>query len=99
MTRAEKMIDEKARWMDDWQYNDAGFDLGQEDLLDLIQQTANRTLEEVLKKSKTILVRGLQTEIVFAHDIRSCRWWEEEIKLPGFKDIIGLFKDGEDEEA
>ena len=72
MTQAEKIAEKWAkevlttRWVDG------------EPFLSYIHQIAERTLEEVLGKSKTIMVRGLQTEIVFAHDIRSCRWWEED---------------------
>ena len=46
-------------------------------LQDAFRQVAERTREECLKHGKTIMVRGLQTEIIFASDIRNAKWEDE----------------------
>ena len=44
----------------------------------LIAKVAERTREECLKYSSTVMVNGLQAELVFPSRIRDARWEEEE---------------------
>ena len=71
MTKAAKMIE-------DWQYNGAGFYVGQEDLLDIIQQVGERTLEECEKASTFELAPHPRWSMKVGDAIRARRWWEDE---------------------
>ena len=97
MTQAEKMAEEwlKASW------NCATSP--EQDVVTLIRYVSERTREEICKKNAKGIDENTgkiwESDIVRVKDIRNARWEDEEVKLPGFKDIIGLYKDGEDEDA
>ena len=73
MTRAAKMIE-------DWQYNGAGFELGQGDLLDLIRQVSERTRKECFKKVEPhLLLMHKDKVIAIKNSILDARWEDEKI--------------------
>jgi len=96
MTKAEKMAEEVLTKI----YNivegvDSKYDERELAILqDAFHQVATEKTISILKKTAWGMEEGGPgTEFVFCSDIIKDRWEDEEVKLPGFKDIIGLYKD------
>ena len=71
MTKAAKMIE-------DWQYNGAGFYVGQKDLLDIIQQVTERTRKECERASTFVLAAHPRWSNLVADAIDRAIWEDDE---------------------
>lgn len=94
MTEAQKMIN---NWAEKHGIGKDAMSCFSHDFEMLVHRACKREMEEACFAIHSIPRKERSRRAICQRAIRARRWWEEKVKLPGFKDIIGLFKDGEDE--